>query len=339
MKILIYSPLFYPSIGGLETIISTLAHEFVSQGHEVKLISYTPATDSKSFIFEVIRLPSLKQVFQLIHWCDVYFQGCVSLKGVWPLIFVSKTLIITHQTWYRRINSSLGWQDYLKKFVTRFATNISVSHALAKTIPAPSTIIPNSYREDIFYEIPEIPRTQELVFLGRLVSDKGANLLLDALAELKSLGMTPKLTIIGSGPEEDRLYQQAKNLNIIEQVNFAGVKTEHELAKILNAHQIMVVPSLWDEPFGIVALEGIACGCVVVGSEGGGLKDAIGPCGVTFANGDVGALTQTLFNLLQNPEQLVAYRSNAPLHLLRHRKSAVAQAYLEVIEAAIKCKL
>ncbi|MFM6526875.1 MAG: glycosyltransferase family 1 protein, partial [Dolichospermum sp.] len=83
-------------------------------------------------------------------------------------------------TWYCRTDGSESWQDYLKKFITRFATNISVSHAIAKLLPVPSTVIPNSYRGDIFYEIPEIHRNQELVFLGRLVSDKGANLLLEA---------------------------------------------------------------------------------------------------------------------------------------------------------------
>ncbi|MFM6819100.1 MAG: glycosyltransferase family 1 protein, partial [Dolichospermum sp.] len=181
MKILIYSPLFYPSIGGLETIISTLAHEFIYQGHEVKLISQTPATDSKEFPFEIIRQPSIKQLLQLTHWCEIYFQGCVSLKGIWPLIFVYRPLVISHQTWYCRTDGSESWQDYLKKFITRFATNISVSHAIAKLLPVPSTVIPNSYRGDIFYEIPEIHRNQELVFLGRLVSDKGANLLLEAL--------------------------------------------------------------------------------------------------------------------------------------------------------------
>ncbi|MFM9161187.1 MAG: glycosyltransferase, partial [Dolichospermum sp.] len=103
-------------------------------------------------------------------------------------------------------------------------------------------------------------------------------------------------------PEESKLIQQAKDLKINDQVTFAGVKLEHELTKLLNAHQIMVVPSLWNEPFGIVALEGIACGCVVVGSEGGGLKDAIGTCGVTFANGNVEQLTKILFDLLTHPE-------------------------------------
>ena len=97
----------------------------------------------------------------------------------------------------------------------------------------------------------------------------------------------------------------------------------------------MVVPSLWDEPFGIVALEGIACGCVVVGSSGGGLKDAIGECGVTFPNGDVAALTEALANLLTNPEQLDSYRQKAQSHLARHQPTEVAKAYLKVFEEAV----
>jgi glycosyltransferase involved in cell wall biosynthesis len=97
----------------------------------------------------------------------------------------------------------------------------------------------------------------------------------------------------------------------------------------------MVVPSLWNEPFGIVALEGIACGCVVVGSEGGGLKDAIGSCGETFPNGNVQALTNILAYLLTNPEQQAQYRKNAPTHLARHRKDNVTKAYLRIFEEAI----
>jgi glycosyltransferase involved in cell wall biosynthesis len=169
-----------------------------------------------------------------------------------------------------------------------------------------------------------------------LVSDKGVNLLLDALANLKELGLSPSLTIIGSGPEEPNLRQQVKQLDIVEQVNFAGAKVENDLAQLLNAHKILVVPSVWEEPFGIVALEGIACGCVVVGSEAGGLKDAIGACGVTFPNGDVNALTQALFDLLTNPDKLAGYREKAESHLSRHTKAAVAKAYLEVLEKVVQ---
>jgi glycosyltransferase involved in cell wall biosynthesis len=336
MKILIYSPCFYPSIGGLETIISTLAHEFVDRGHQIKLVSQTPTTEEKDFPFDVIRFPNPLELLNLTRWCDVYFQGCISLKGIWPLSIVPKPLVVTHQTWYRRVDGSLGWQNHLKHFVSRFATNISASHALAEKIPARSTVIPNSYREDIFYEIPEIQRDKELVFLGRLVSDKGADLLLKALACLKQKGLVPRLTIVGKGPEESNLRQLTKDLAIENQVDFAGVKVDRELARLLNAHQIMVVPSLWEEPFGIVALEGIACGCVVVGSEKGGLKDAIGPCGVTFPNGNVEGLTQALFELLTQPERLISDREKFAEHLSRHTSKAVAKTYLEVMEQIVK---
>ena len=335
MRILIYSPSFYPNIGGLETIIATLATEFSNQGHIVKLVSLTPDIDAKQFDFEVIRQPKTTHLLKLMAWCDLYFQGCISLKGIFPLLFVPKPLIATHQTWYCRSNGKKSWQDYLKRVVSMFATNVAVSHAVAQEIPSNSIIIPNSYQADAFYLMPEIKRDRELVFLGRLVSDKGVDLLLKALANLKERGLTPKLTIIGKGEEESNLRQQSRKLNIDEQVNFAGVKVGRELVELLNAHQIMVVPSLWQEPFGIVALEGIACGCVVVGSQEGGLKDAIGECGVTFPNGNVAALTKRLAELLNESDKLSLYRQKAEAHLARHKQTEIAKAYLRVFEEAI----
>jgi glycosyltransferase involved in cell wall biosynthesis len=227
-------------------------------------------------------------------------------------------------------------QDHLKHFAARFATGISVSHAVAAHVSTPSKVIPNTYREDIFYSSPDAARDKDLVFLGRLVSSKGADLLLNALAILKSRGLSPRLTIIGGGPEESALQQLSKELGIADKIEFAGVKADRELASILNAHKILVVPSRWQEPFGIVALEGIACGCVVVGSEGGGLKDAIGPCGVTFPNGNVDALACALADLLTTPDKLDDFRANAESHLSRHKRTDVAKAYLEVFETAIQ---
>lgn len=335
MKILIYSPLFYPSIGGLETVVSLLACELVAQGHEVKLVSQTPAKDIKDFSFEVIRKPSLKNLLLLTSWCDVFFQGCISLKGIFPLLMVPKPLLVTHQTWYLRPNGRPSWQDYLKQFVAHFATNISASSAVAAHLSATSTVIPNPYQEETFYQIPEIVRDRELVFLGRLVPDKGADLLLEVLAQLKSEGLTPNLTIVGKGPEEETLRQQTIKLGIETQVEFVGARVGAELNCLLNAHQILVVPSRWQEPFGVVALEGIACGCVVVGSEGGGLKDAIGPCGVTFPNSDVESLTKILGDLLNHPNKLSMYRQNAKKHLVRHQRAEVTKAYLKVFERAL----
>ena len=96
-----------------------------------------------------------------------------------------------------------------------------------------------------------------------------------------------------------------------------------------------MVPSRWAEPFGIVALEGIACGCVVVGSEKGGLKEAIGPCGVTFENGNVQALADQLKSLLGNPDRQANLRQQAAEHLAKFQSDAVTAAYLQIMRKLI----
>src|SRR5439155_17292393 len=114
-------------------------------------------------------------------------------------------------------------------------------------------------------------RGKDLVFLGRLVSDKGCDLLIQSLGRLAEQGLRPSLTVIGDGPERSRLQNLAKSLNLQDQVTFAGAPTSEEVARLLRQHSLLVVPSVYEESFGVVALEGMACGCVVIGSDGGGL--------------------------------------------------------------------
>lgn len=341
MKILIYSPAFHPSVGGIETLVSTLAREFAREGHEVKVVTRTPAAATAAggdgeFPFEVVRGPGRLRLLRLVRWCEVYFQPNVSLRGLWPLALARRPWVVSHNNWYARPGGRLIWRDRLKHLLARRATGISVSPAVAAHVArAPSVVIPNAYREDVFRLMPGFERERELVFVGRLVSDKGADLLLDALAQLKTRGLAPRLTIVGGGPEEEALRRQAEELGVAGRVSFAGVRRGEELAQLLNAHRVMVVPSRWDEPFGIVALEAIACGCAVVGSEGGGLPEAIGPCGVTFPNNDAGALARALEDLLTNDARLASLRAGAQAHLARHRPREVARAYLKVFEQAL----
>src|SRR5436190_3380757 len=240
MKILIYSPAFLPNIGGLEMVVSILAHEFVRSGHEVKVVSTTPATQEKAFPFEVIRKPSPWELVELARWCDVFFQANISLKGIWPLLLLSRPYAVTHQGWYAKPNGNLGWRGHLKLFVTRFAHNISASHFVADHVSYSSTVIPNPYLEDVFFLRKGITREKDLVFLGRLVSDKGVDLLLEALARLKTQGLTPALTVVGSGPEEPSLRKQVRDLALDDQVDFIGPKIGRELAEVLNSHSILV---------------------------------------------------------------------------------------------------
>ena len=337
MKILIYSPVFYPSIGGLEMVVLILADQFSLHGHEVKVVCTTQEMEgeSKLFPFEVIRYPRPQYLLKLVKWGDVFFQANVSLKGIYPLLIHPRPFVISHNGWYTRSNGKKSWQDYLKHFATNFATNISVSQAVADHLSVASTVIPNLYQDELFYEMPEIPKSKDIVFLGRLVSQKGIHLLLNALADLKQKNITPNLTIIGQGPEENGLHKLIQRFDLANQVVFTGLQIGQQLTKTLNEHKIMVVPSISNEGFGVVALEGIACGCVVIGSNSGGIKEAIGNCGLNFSNGNVEELTDILFKLLTNPELLNRYRQSAKEHLIKHSSVTVAEAYLNVIKKAI----
>ncbi len=330
MKLLLYSSLFYPSVGGMETVVLTLAQEFARRGHQVKVVTYTPAgATDPGFPFEVVRQPSREQLLALTRWCDVYYQACISLKGLWPLLYAPRTLFVTHHTWYRRVDGTVGWQDRLKLLVCRFAQNIAISQAIAEHIPGKLHVIPNPYRAE-FRKIEEVARRKEFIFLGRLVSDKGADLLLEALRQVRDWGLDFHCTITGEGPEKENLQKLVAGYGLEGRVTFTGTVTGERLIRLLNEHQVMVVPSRWKEPFGVVALEAIACGCVVVGSSGGGLPEAIGPCGVTFRNGDAGALADQLAHLLTHPEALAGYRAPAAAHLSRHSAREIGEEYLRL---------
>jgi glycosyltransferase involved in cell wall biosynthesis len=221
----------------------------------------------------------------------------------------------------------------VKRFVLRYATSFAISDAIAEKLPVPSIHAGNPYDDKVFKDLSNEPRSRELIFVGRLVSDKGANLLLDAMNLVEA---KPHLTIAGEGPERAALEKQAADLQLGSQVEFVGRQHGEQLAKLLGQHQVLVVPSLWQEPFGIVALEGIACGCVVVGSAGGGLAEAIGPCGVMFPNGDTAALAISISRLLADPSERVRLRQSASSHLARFTPRHVAGTYLDAMEKALR---
>ncbi|HEX8897232.1 MAG TPA: glycosyltransferase family 4 protein [Chthoniobacterales bacterium] len=330
MKILLGSHHFFPSTGGIETVSNLLAREFVAQGHEVRVVTQTAGNDN--FPFEVVRRPGIFELLRQMRWCDVFLQNNISLRTLWPLLFVRRPLFITHQTWITNPDGSTGWQHSLKRFVLRYATSFAISGAIAESLPVPSIRVGNPYDDQIFKDASGA-RTRELIFVGRLVSDKGAGLFLEALKLVKT---KPRLTIVGDGPERAALEKKATDLQLQSQVEFAGAKHGEQLAQLLRQHQILVVPSLWNEPFGIVALEGIACGCVVIGSAGGGLAEAIGQCGLTFPNGNAQALADAIARLLDDPAERDRLRQNAPGHLARFTPRAVAAVCLETMSKALR---
>ena len=331
MKILFSSYLFDPSVGGIESVSKILAEKFAAADNEVHVVTQTPGPEIAGVNYRVTRRPSLSKLFALLNWCDLFFQNNITLRSLIPALLRRKPTLVVHQTWLRSARGEMTWNNRLKRALLPRVTNVAISKAVADSIAGHSFVIGNPYDDAVFRLMPNIARDKDLVFVGRLVSDKGVDLLLSALKSLQNENFHPNLTIVGSGPEESNLRKLTAELSLDRQVTFSGQQFGNALAEILNQHRFLTVPSRWAEPFGIVALEGIACGCVIVGSEKGGLKEAIGPCGLTFENGNVSELAAQLKRLLSEPDLIAKFREGANEHLAKFQPDQVAAAYLRLM--------
>jgi len=349
LKILFLSHNFYPYIGGIEANSDILSRAFFKAGHEIRILTWTIDSNKNIFPFPIVRNPSVTELFKQHKWADLVFENNPCLRLSWPNLFFNHPSVIALNTWVSRINGVIGMhgkigiQDRVKfLWFKRASKVIAVSNAIRKHSFPSAIVIGNPYQADLFKIMPEIAKTSAFVFLGRLVPNKGADQAIKAIYQLlildkkeNFLSFKPMLTIIGEGPEKSKLEQLAVDLEVKDYVNFTGSLIGTDLAICLNQHHYILVPSLWEEPFGNVVLEGMACGCLPVVSNGGGLPDAIGNAGISFSRGDIGAMVACIRTVITDPNLEQQLRRAANAHLIKHRPEIVAQCYLEVVEAAI----
>lgn len=346
MRILFLSHNFYPDIGGIEVNSDILAQAFSDFGHDVHLLTWSNDPYNKSFPYQVIRNPSKRKLFKEHIWAELIFENNPSLRLAWPNLFFRKPSVIALNTWISRTNGKIGFQDRIKLlWLKRASKVIAVSDAIRKRCWPTATVIANPYRVNEFKIIPGIKKTCNFVFLGRLVSDKGADhaikaikLLINRSSELYSGNNHFTLTIIGSGPEEKNLLKLIQDLKMSEYVKLVGPLSGENLAICLNKHHFLLVPSLWEEPFGNVVLEAMACGCLPIVSDGGGLPAAIGNAGLKFQRGSLDALVNTIIYIINHPEVEKQLKFAAKAHLKIHQPDKVASQYLKVIESAFNLK-
>ncbi|MFN6947142.1 MAG: glycosyltransferase family 4 protein [Cytophagaceae bacterium] len=340
MKILFISHQFYPHVGGIEVNSEVLAHEFVKNKHDVKLITWTEDVSGKEFPFTVIRNPSLIKLVKAHIWADIIFENNPSLRLSWPSLLIRKPIVVAVRTWIRRSSGILGRQDKFKLWWLKRACGvIAISKSVQKQTFQKAIVIGNPYRNKLFKNLQGIRKEINFVFLGRLVSDKGADLAIKAmsilLADPQIQLSKPTLTIIGDGPDFEKLNQLVVNLKLEEYIKFTGNLSGDSLVNTLNKHKFLLVPSVWEEPFGNVALEGMACGCLPIVSDGGGLPDAVGKAGVVFKRGDLKDLVEKTKEILGNSELEKKYRMASDEHLANHSPDVVALKYLNVIENSL----
>jgi glycosyltransferase involved in cell wall biosynthesis len=141
-------------------------------------------------------------------------------------------------------------------------------------------------------------RRRRAVFAGRVVREKGAGVLLRAAVDVDG-----DFLLCGDGRHLDAMRELAVELGIAERVTFTGWLGPDDLAVALGEASVVVMPSLWPEPFGLVGIEGFAAGRPAVASATGGIVDWLddGISGFGVPPGDAGALAHALQTLLDDP--------------------------------------
>lgn len=145
------------------------------------------------------------------------------------------------------------------------------------------------------------PYEKIIFFVGRMVREKGVQILIDAMPRVRANYTNAKLIVVGGG-NRAHLVQQAAALGLDKQIYFTGFVPDEDLLKIFQIIDIASFPSLY-EPFGIVALEAMAAKVPVVVSDAGGLPEVVkhGVTGVTTYAGNANSLADGLLSLLKDP--------------------------------------
>ena len=168
-----------------------------------------------------------------------------------------------------------------------------------------------------------------VLFVGRLVAEKGVELLIQAFNEVTKKIPKANLVIVGRGPKEKDLRNlqeklSAKNIIFIEKVE------NRFMPNIYAGCSVLVVPS-YLEPFGNVVLEAMACGKPVIGAYVGGIKDTIihGETGYHFSVGNIKMLRDFLLKILSNDSLKNKLGNNARRRVLKNYDTKIIAGKIE----------
>lgn len=173
-----------------------------------------------------------------------------------------------------------------------------------------------------------------IFFVGRMVGDKGPDLLIAAMPEIVQYYPGAKAILAGKGPFTDHLRYLIEKLGLKEQVVLTGFISDEDRNRFYAAADVAVFPSRY-EPFGIVVLEAMVAGTPVVVASVGGLLEVVedGVTGICVAPGRADTLAAGILEVLRHPQE-ARRRADTARCLAQERYSwdSVAAQTLEVYE-------
>ena len=311
MKILVY--LEKSAVrGGIEVFAERHVARLRAEGHEVDVASdshrefgrYDEIVVHKcSDVATLEKFPPEKTVYYVHDHEPICPRGyaytplkrnCTRAGGVWPCLFCAPACRSWKAALGRVFSQSrrIAAMSRFKKIVV--ISEFMKSRLVANEIPAEKIVVePPVIRTVVAGKtVPHSPfpvTPVDLLYVGQLIRGKGVHLLLEAMAKMKS----PRtLDIVGTGNMEGELKLLAERLGLKGRVRFNGFQDSPQ--EWMRRAACVVVPSFWQEPYGLVAAEAVALGRPVVAFAIGGLPEACQGKATLVPPGDIDALAKAL---------------------------------------------
>jgi len=170
-----------------------------------------------------------------------------------------------------------------------------------------------------------------ILYVGRIVREKGIFTLLDAFEKLREQGKDVSLVLVGEGPLKEDLAKEVLRRKLNDRVKLAGFVDEKKLVSLYNSSDAFVLPSHY-EPFGMVALEAMASRVPVVVSDVGGLSEIVedGITGVKVPASNPSTLAEGILRVLEDRELSEQLKENAYRAVQeRYRWDMIAEKTIE----------
>lgn len=256
---------------------------------------------------------------------NAYLEGCNTRRP--KRLMASYRVAQQTKAWTRLTDAIVCDSEYVKVRHLRAGFDAERIHVLPSPVVIPSAPSPP----------PAVPDT--LLFCGRLVQNKGLEALIDAMRLIEP---PARLLIAGEGPLRAPLTARAAALGVSDRLEFLGQLSEPELGVLYARAALLVVPSEWPEPLGMVGPEALAHGRPVVGTATGGSSEWLkaGVTGLVVPTRDPVALAKAVNRLVSDAE-LAARLGAAGRRLVEERFSFAGhtESLVSVFEAARRHRL
>jgi glycogen(starch) synthase len=341
MRILYQCNGFLPAIGGVEVLSYHLVTELRRRGHEVLVITQRAGLgapvretfdglDLLRFDFGLpaihkrdlpvlrdlsVTIASVVNGFQpdVLHLNDTFFTSFFFLRG-------GATGNVPRVLTLHSPIRPAGKDGLQARLATDADRVVAVSRALYDAALAAIPMV-QSKLSMILNALPlpnlspaDLPFAPPLLLgVGRLVSDKGFDVAVRALALLRDRGTIARLTIAGNGQEKSSLETMGRDLGVANQVKFVNWVMPEQVASLINTATVVLMPSRWPEPFGLVALEAAQMGRPTIASAVGGLPEIVehGLTGLLVEPNDEHALAEAIHVLLSDASLAIRLGANA----------------------------